>query len=98
MSKTTTSDHDILKYARIGARTQVERAFAAFPELRAEMIREVKEPRSSGPTFDLPVGVQKAERSAAKQRGRMTDAGRKRISDMMKKRWRAAKKARRNHL
>ncbi len=35
---------------------------------------------------------------AARRRGRMTAEGRKRISDMMKKRWAEAKKKNRNHL
>jgi len=33
-----------------------------------------------------------------RRRGRMTAEGRKRISDMMKKRWAEAKKKNRNHL
>jgi len=36
--------------------------------------------------------------AGARRRGRMTAEGRKRISDMMKKRWAEAKKKNRNHL
>jgi hypothetical protein len=36
--------------------------------------------------------------TATRRRGRMTAEGRKRISDMMKRRWAEAKKKNRNHL
>ena len=46
--------------------------------------------RSLGTTNDLG--------GAVRRRGRMTAEGRKRISEMMKKRWAEAKKKNRNHL
>lgn len=91
-------DQQLMQFAREGARAVCQRAFAAFPDLKAEFIgddgvlpKRVKDPAPSGPTFDLPM-------EQPRKRGKMTPAGRKRISEMMKKRWRQARRERRNHL
>jgi hypothetical protein len=52
----------------------------------------------AGGSLRALAGTSRANDGGARRRGRMTAEGRKRISDMMKKRWAEAKKKNRNHL
>jgi len=54
--------------------------------------------RAGGSLRSLAATTHVNDVGAARRRGRMTAEGRKRISDMMKKRWAEAKKKNRNHL
>lgn len=98
------NDAQIRAWARVGAIAQVTRAFATFPEIRAQFLgpqvgdelpRAWRVPEPSGPADGT---VEDLRRRASDRRGRMTPAGRKRISDLMKKRWKTAKRQKRNHL
>ena len=73
--------------------TQTRERLAALTQ-QADQLRA----RAGGTLRSIASTSRANDTGGARRRGRMTADGRKRISEMMKKRWAEAKKKNRNHL
>jgi hypothetical protein len=73
--------------------TQTRERLAALTQ-QADKLRA----RAGGTLRSITATSRANDSGGARRRGRMTADGRKRISEMMKKRWAEAKKKNRNHL
>jgi hypothetical protein len=73
--------------------TQTRERLAALTQ-QADQLRA----RAGGTLRSISATSRANDTGGVKRRGRMTSEGRKRISEMMKKRWAEAKKKNRNHL
>jgi hypothetical protein len=77
----------------------LEREITQTRERLAALTQQADRLRArAGGTLRTIAATSRANDGGARRRGRMTAEGRKRISDMMKKRWAEAKKKNRNHL
>lgn len=70
-------------------RTRLDRAIAALEALNNNVARKPGRPKGSATTFDFGANVSKGRGG----RRKMSAAGRRKISEMMKKRWAARRKA-----
>ena len=83
-------EDDVRRLALIGVQSEIARLVALRAQLEAPTARKVGRPKNS--TAVTQGGTSTSPRSVRTRR-KMSPAGRKRISDMMKKRWAERKKA-----